>query len=400
MPRGAAVIRYEGKRGTVWRIKYADADGRQVMETVGRETDGWTETKAGEILAERLVDVRREGLRRPAEITVAEFARQWLATYPQTKRLKKSTTDGYTTIIESHLIPRIGVVAVAALDVDTVEAYAAACMADGLSAGSVNRHLNLLSLIVRAARRRRLLRDNPVELVDRPREPRKRWRILTPAEVASVRRAFHQLERTAEPDARAWVAQAAAVFTTVYGTGIRRGELLGLRWRHVRLADPEGPTLRIEETFVRNRVETPKSERSARTIPLGPVVADALFEHRANSAYAGDGDRVFCHPLTGARSTKSVRRHAPCGARRRGHHRSLPPVPRRTPHRDHQRGGGWGGGGGAPGPRRSRRPRDDAAVHRPRRRVVPRRGADRRTADVRVESGVETLSAPTPETVD
>jgi integrase len=138
-----------------------------------------------------------------------------------------------------------------------------------------------------------------VELVDRPREPRKRWRILTPAEVAAVRRALHQLEQTADPDARAWVAQAAAAFTTVYGTGIRRGELLGLRWHHVRLADPEGPTLRVEETFVRNRVETPKSERSARTIPLGPVVADALFDHRGRTAYSGDGDRVFCHPLTG-----------------------------------------------------------------------------------------------------
>jgi len=166
-PRGSAVIRYAGKRGVVWRIKYADADGRQIMETLGREGDGWTQTKAGEVLAERLVDVRREGLRRPAETTVAEFARHWLATYPQTKRLKKSTTDGYTTIIDGHLIPRIGAVPVAALDVDTVEQYAAACMADGLSAGSVNRHLNLLSLIVRAARRRRLLRDNPVELVDR-----------------------------------------------------------------------------------------------------------------------------------------------------------------------------------------------------------------------------------------
>jgi hypothetical protein len=167
MPRGSAVIRYAGKRGVVWRIKYADADGRQIMETLGREGDGWTQTKAGEVLAERLVDVRREGLRRPAETTVAEFARHWLATYPQTKRLKKSTTDGYTTIIDGHLIPRTGAVPVAALDVDTVEQYAAACMADGLSAGSVNRHLNLLSLIVRAARRRRLLRDNPVELVDR-----------------------------------------------------------------------------------------------------------------------------------------------------------------------------------------------------------------------------------------
>ena len=270
MPRGSAVIRYAGKRGIVWRIKYADADGRQIMETVGRESDGWTRAKACEVLAERLVDVRREGLRRPAEVTVAEFARQWLATYPQTKRLKKSTTDGYTTIIETHLIPRIG---------------------DRAGRGARRGH--------RGAVRRRLHGRRPLRRVSEPppqpaqpdressppqalapRQPGRTRRPPTraaetvahpdPAEVAAVRRAFHQLEQTAEPDARAWVAQAAAVFTTVYGTGIRRGELLGLRWRHVRLADPEGPTLRVEETYVRNRVETPKSERSARTIPLGP----------------------------------------------------------------------------------------------------------------------------------
>ena len=35
MPRGSAVIPYHGKRGTVWRIKYADAEGKQVMETLG-----------------------------------------------------------------------------------------------------------------------------------------------------------------------------------------------------------------------------------------------------------------------------------------------------------------------------------------------------------------------------
>jgi len=35
MPRAACVIRYEGERGVSWRIKYADADGRQVQETIG-----------------------------------------------------------------------------------------------------------------------------------------------------------------------------------------------------------------------------------------------------------------------------------------------------------------------------------------------------------------------------
>lgn len=38
IPRGSAVIRYDGKRGTVWRIKYVDTDGRQVME-IGPERE-------------------------------------------------------------------------------------------------------------------------------------------------------------------------------------------------------------------------------------------------------------------------------------------------------------------------------------------------------------------------
>ena len=42
MPSGACVVRYDGKRGTVWRIKYTDAEGKQVMETLGPEREGWT----------------------------------------------------------------------------------------------------------------------------------------------------------------------------------------------------------------------------------------------------------------------------------------------------------------------------------------------------------------------
>jgi hypothetical protein len=60
MASGACTIRYEGKRGVVWRVKYADANGRQVMETLGRERDGWTERKAERELGVRLAAVDRE----------------------------------------------------------------------------------------------------------------------------------------------------------------------------------------------------------------------------------------------------------------------------------------------------------------------------------------------------
>jgi integrase len=83
-------------------------------------------------------------------------------------------------------------------------------------------------------------------------------------------------------------------------TGLRRGELLGLTWREVRLADPDGPSLRVVRQWVRGRWQTPKSASSARTVPLGPALAEELFRHRQRSPFTSEDERVFCHPPRGS----------------------------------------------------------------------------------------------------
>src|SRR5439155_24563545 len=97
MPDGAAVIRYDGKRGVVWRIKFRDAAGRQVKETLGRAADGWTKRKAEAELRARLTAVSKDGLRKVDATTFKAFALGWLETYPEAKGLKRSTVDGYRT---------------------------------------------------------------------------------------------------------------------------------------------------------------------------------------------------------------------------------------------------------------------------------------------------------------
>jgi integrase len=82
--------------------------------------------------------------------------------------------------------------------------------------------------------------------------------------------------------------------------GLRRGEVLGLRWRDVDLADPSGALLRVRETFVWGEADTPKSEAGERTIAVGPKLAEELWQHRRRSAFQGDGERVFCHPFIGS----------------------------------------------------------------------------------------------------
>ena len=138
----------------------------------------------------------------------------------------------------------------------------------------------------------------PFAASPRPREPRRRWTILSPAEIGRIERAFSEIAGEAEEFERAWVEQARVVFLTVLYAGLRRGEVLGLRWRRVYLADPEGARLEVRETVVYGHAETPKSDRAERTIALGPKLADELFEHRARSAFDGHDERVFCHPET------------------------------------------------------------------------------------------------------
>ena len=299
---GAAVIRYDGKRGVVFRIKFIDANGRQVKETLGREADGWTDKKAEAELEARLVDVRRDGLIKSTD-GFADVATEWIDIYPKTKKLKASTIGGYRQIIDGHQVPAFGYLKIGELDVQHVDRYVALKIKKGYSARTVNRHLNVLYGILKAARRQRLIRENVVELVERPAEPRLRWEILTPAELARVETAFRELvEDHQDPDdpiQRAWLEQARVVFLTVAGLGLRRGELLGLRWRNVFLADPAGPRLRVIETIVRGRADTPKSVASERTLALGPRLAAELFDHRGHTSYAGDDELVFCHPDKG-----------------------------------------------------------------------------------------------------
>ena len=300
MPSGAAVIKYPGKRGVVWYVKYRDAGGKQVKERLGPAREGWTKRKAEVALRARLTDVAREGYRKPEPVTFETFAREWIKSYPDAKGLKHSTARGYEALVEQHLIPSFGHLRPDAVDVEQVERYVTSARRAGNAPRTVNRHLNVLSLVMRAAVKRKLARSNPVALVDRPREPRRRWRILSPAEIRAVEQALNEMIEESEDAEREWRETCRVVFLIVYGLGLRLGEVLGLRWRAVRLADPEGASLRVEETLVRGRVDTPKSEASTRTLALASRLADELFQHRRRTAYDGDDERVFVSPQQGS----------------------------------------------------------------------------------------------------
>ncbi len=98
MPSGACVIRYNGRRGIVWRVKYADADG-QVMETVGAERDGVTRKRAESELRDRLVKVEKGRWRKPPPLTFRTASADWRVEQEVEKQWKPRTVAQYRSIL-------------------------------------------------------------------------------------------------------------------------------------------------------------------------------------------------------------------------------------------------------------------------------------------------------------
>jgi site-specific recombinase XerD len=276
------------------------ASGTQIKERLGSTQQGWTKRKAERELRARLAEVEQRGYKRPERMTFSAFAQGWIEEATTARGLKRSTSRSYRQILANHLEPAFGSHELAEITVEQVERYIVGRRRAGFSAATVNRTLNVLSLVLKAALRRGLVRTNVVTQVDRPRERRRRWRIFSPAEVAAIERAFDELihEAGTERDRDDRIV-TRRLFLTHMASGLRRGEAAGLRWRSLALADPDGPTLRVEETFVRHAADTPKSEAGCRTISLGERLAGELFERRSWSAFAGDDELVFPNPRTG-----------------------------------------------------------------------------------------------------
>lgn len=274
MPSGACVIEYRGKRGTVFRIKYADAEGQQVMETLGPERDGWTRRKAEAELRDRLVKVEKRGWRKPAPLTFSAYAETWLEECAKRRSWKPLTVVANRNGVE-RLEPFFGKIPLAAIRPRDVAEYVREALGE-YQPKTVNFTLNLLYDVFKTAKAEELVDSNPVEGVERPRVRRRQWRILRPEEVARIAQAFDD-------------DQARLIFLTLILTGIRRSELQALRWSEVDLIDS---VLRVRES---------KTEEGVRSIALSPTLAEALWQHRRTSAYQGDDELVFCHPKRGTK---------------------------------------------------------------------------------------------------
>ncbi len=306
MPRGAAVIHREGKRGNTFSLKFTDAAGKQVWERLGLESEGWTRTKSERELGKRLELVERDRWRKPERITFEQFGRRFLDEYLPGRNLKPSTVIDYTLTIglpneerdtpAKHLTAYFGAMELARIEAAQIDGYISHAT-PGLSAKTIGNHLGLLRVMFKVARRWRLVTHNPVLDVDRPRVEHVEMQVLSEPEISRLLRAYRELHAEhLEATEAEWWPLARRLVEVALGTAMRRGELLALRWRDVELLDSR---LHVREAYVRGAFQTPKSRASRRTMEIGPHTASVFKEQFKASRYRDDDSLVFCHPILG-----------------------------------------------------------------------------------------------------
>ncbi|MGH2407135.1 MAG: tyrosine-type recombinase/integrase [Candidatus Limnocylindrales bacterium] len=241
--------------------------GYETNRRVRKFVIGRTRKEAGDKLAV-LLKTRDAGRSIPNQRDkVGPFLRRWLDETAK-PTLRASTYDSYDDIVRLHLIPGLGRIPLARLSPADVQGLLNAKLASGLSPRRVQYLHAVLRRALVIAERWGLVSRNVAKLVDPPRVPRHEIAPLTPEQ------ARHLIDSAAHDRYR-------ALYVIALGTGLRQGELLGLRWRDV---DLEAGRLQVRHTLA--CVEggltllEPKSDRSRRTVMLPEVVTAGLRAHR------------------------------------------------------------------------------------------------------------------------
>lgn len=191
-----------------------------------------------------------------ANITLAQWLHLWMDQVVTPNRAP-TTIYGYQNIVEKHIIPALGGVRLRALQPSLISSYYRWLAAEkGLSHNTIHKHHVLLHTSLQYAFRQGLLPANPIERVTPPSQTLGAPQYYTPGQLSRLLSAVegHPLE--------------LPVKLACY-LGLRRSEILGLRWRDVDLQTGILSIRRARTTIGHKVVEKqPKTSGSFRALSI------------------------------------------------------------------------------------------------------------------------------------
>jgi integrase len=307
-PKGPKEHKARGSRGR----KRANGEGTVYQRKDGRfEGAAFVPTTAGTVKRVRVYGRTREDVRRQLtkileradqgipvaaeNWTVAKYLAYWLDHVVRPER-KPRTYQGYEGVVRLYLTPELGSKRLAKLAAQDVRIFITRiraqclCCKHGIDAARDEPRCCARPggkcwesrLSVRMVQSIHAVLRNALESAVReeviPRNVAKLVKVTTPKYTVNRGLSITQARRVLRA---AQGERLCALYVLALCLGLRRGELLGLRWDDV---DLDTGTLEVVQALQRVggalRFVRPKTEGSARTVPLPPLCIDALREHR------------------------------------------------------------------------------------------------------------------------
>lgn len=276
--RGSLSILKRKSQPDAWMFRYyAEENGRRVYKRqyVGTVLEFPKRKDAEKAITQLRVEINEGARYTPMNIeqVVAHYKKDELP------RKAYATVESYTNFLDNHVVPKWGGSALSAIKSVEVEKWLGGIKRrNGSSASPATKAKirNIMSAVFAHAIRYGWASHNPITSV---RTSAKRLRdpeFLTPEELQTLLKMLPQRERT--------------MVLLDASTGLRRGELIALRWHDV---DFQTMVANVTRSIWHNVVGDTKTEASRKPVPLHPLVMEQLKTWKAESKYQADSDFLF-----------------------------------------------------------------------------------------------------------
>jgi integrase len=282
MSKGSVIKRpHKDGNGHSWLIKYDAAPCPITGKRRQRyKTAHGSKKEAQAELRSLLSQVDNNTAVDPTKETVAEWLRRWLTDYAPMNCSSGATLERYGQLIEKHIIPALGSIALQKLRSGAVQGLYASKLKDGrlngeggLSKRTVHHLHRCLSTSLKVAVSEGLISTNPCDNA-KTVKPEK-------TEIACLDDAQTETMLMAATESNSPTIYALTVLAV--SSAMRRGEIAGLQWKDV---DLDNGHLRVRSTLEDTKerglvLKAPKTETSKRKIHLPDLAVSALRAHKA-----------------------------------------------------------------------------------------------------------------------
>lgn len=270
----------DGNKLDLWECQINNGRDPGTGKTKRIPIYGKTQEECRQKVIETLASIQNQTFIEPHKTTVEQWLDTWLTEYKK-GNIRPTTYSSYEYIIRVHIKPKLGKAYLRELKPEQVQKFYNERKASGLSSRTVRYIHVVLHEALEQAMRNNLVARNVSEATTLPKHEKKEMRVLSPEEQSKF---LNILDND----------KLGVIFKLDLATGMRRGELLGLRWKDIDLK--EG-VIRVTQALYRAKVnfskdssekktevifQKPKTKKGERSIPLFSSIVADLKAHKAN----------------------------------------------------------------------------------------------------------------------